>query len=203
MCCTHNQPYVHHISYLGINLVIYFLSSSSNYTILPEFTILFRPTSLIVASIILPKSGTSYPEMALSSPLTSSYYGTLDAVLAPLNNHRQHPAWLPSHCFLGLQYFVFFTNNVGHATFFFQCCAGPHSWYDRVNKGDPSLNLVPGYLLAACHGSLAFIYWPIIFSSYEVVIGCYSRETHIVNESGRTSKVNKKINQEICVHHCS
>lgn len=171
MCCTHNQPYVHHISYLGINLVTYFLSSSSNYhsgTILPEFTILFRPTSLIVTSIILPKSSTSYPEMALSSPLTSSYYGTLDAVLALLNNHRQHPAWLPSHCLLGLQYFVFFTNNVGHATFFFQCCAGPHSWYDSVNKGDPSLNLVPGYLLSACHSSLAFIA-PLFFPAMKLL----------------------------------
>lgn len=107
MCCTHNQPYVHHISYLGINLVIYFLSSSSNYTILPEFTILFRPTSLIVTSIILPKSGTSYPETALSSPLTSSYYGTLDAVLARLNNLRQHSFPLlfrtPVLCFLHKQ----------------------------------------------------------------------------------------------------
>lgn len=157
---------------------------------------LFRLTSLIVTSIIPPKSGTSYLRRALSSPLTSSYYGTLDTVLALLNNHRQHPAWLPSHCFLGLQYFVFFTNHVGHATFLAQCCAGPHSWYDRVNKGGPSLDLVPGYLLAACHGSQAFIYCPTMFSSYEVVIVCYYRQTHIVNESWRKSKVNKKITRK-------
>lgn len=94
------------ITYHSINLVAYFLSSSSNCTILPGFTMLFRPISFIVTSIIPPKFGTLYLRRALSSLLTSSYYGTLDAVLALLNNHRQHPAWLPSHWFLGLQYLV-------------------------------------------------------------------------------------------------